>query len=316
MATGGIVFSRPGSEARRNSNPTPRRVDILRRQRRAGWILVSPAFVAVSIILIIPLLAAAYFSFTDYSLLAPPKWVGLHNYRSVLSDPVFWESVKNTLFFALSQVAIGIVVALLVAALFNGALFGGSVMRTLIYLPQAASYVVVALVWNLLLDPAVGPINRLVTALGHSPVYFLTDAGLAMPSIVVMSMWRNLGYFMIIILAALKSVPTELLEAAEMDGASAIRRFFSVTLPTISGVVSFVAITWFLGALQMFTQSYVMTGGGPVNATRTVVYRIYDEAFTNLNVGKASAIAIILFVIVVALSLLLRVILRTREEPS
>jgi ABC-type sugar transport system permease subunit len=160
-------------------------------------------------------------------------------------------------------------------------------MRTIIYLPQAASYVVVALIWNLLLDPAVGPINSMLMGLNWSPVYFLSDPAWAMPSIVVMSMWRNLGYFMIIVLAALKSVPSELLEAAKIDGANAVQRFWSISLPTIKGVVAFVAITWFLGALQMFTQAYVMTTGGPVNATRTIVYPMYDDAFTNLNIGMA-----------------------------
>lgn len=302
------------SRRRHGSNLAPGRVDILRHQRRAGTILISPAILAILLISIIPLLAAFYFSFTHYDLLDTPKWVGLHNYIAILGDSVFWESVKNTLEFAVSQVAIGLVVATLVAALFNGSLFGGSLMRTLVYLPQAASYVVVALIWNLLLDPAVGPINRALQALGTGPLYFLSDTHWAMPSIVIMSMWRNLGYFMIIILAALKSVPTELLEAAKMDGASAVRRFFSVSLPAIQGVVSFVAITWFLGALQMFTQSYVMTGGGPVNATRTVVYLMYDDAFTNLDIGSASAIAVMLFIIVVILSFILRLVFRSRED--
>ena len=289
-----------------------RRVDILRPQRRAGLALVSPAILAIAVISILPLLAAFYFSLTDYNLLQAPHWVGLRNYNAIVNDPVFWESVGNTLGFAVSQVGIGIVVTILVAALFNGHLFGGPVMRTIVYLPQAASYVVVALVWNLLLDPVVGPINQFMQALGAGPFYFLSDMQLAMPSIVVMSMWRNLGYFMIIILAALKSVPSELLEAAKIDGASAPRRFISVTLPTIKGVVSFVAITWFLGALQMFTQSYVMTGGGPVNATRTVVYLMYDDAFTNLDIGTACAMAVMLFLIVVVLSFVLRLAFRTR----
>jgi ABC-type sugar transport system permease subunit len=135
-----------------------------------------------------------------------------------------------------------------------------------------------------------------------------------MPSIVIMSLWRNLGYFMIIVLAALKSVPAELLEAAKIDGAGPVRRFFAVSLPSIRGVVSFVAITWFLGALQMFTQAYVMTTGGPVNATRTIVYLMYDDAFTNLNIGMACAMAIMLFVLVVVLSLVLRLAFRRRED--
>jgi ABC-type sugar transport system permease subunit len=282
------VAGRAPALARRARSPGATfRTDILRHQRRAGAALVSPAVLAIVLVSILPLLLACYFSFTDYSMLAPPNWVGFGNYVEIVNDPVFWEAIRNTLSFAVSQVGIGIVVVIMVAALFNGQLFGGPLMRTLIYLPQAASYVVVALVWTLLLDPIAGPINGALAALGSQPIYFLSDTTWAMPSIVIMSLWRNLGYFMIIVLAALKSVPAELLEAAKIDGAGPVRRFFAVSLPSIRGVVSFVAITWFLGALQMFTQAYVMTTGGPVNATRTIVYPMYDDAFTNLNIGMA-----------------------------
>ena len=286
---------------------------MVRAQRRAGALLLRPAMLAIALISVLPVLMAFYLSFTKFDLLSPPQWVGLRNYRTIVADPVFWEAIRNTLTFAVSQVGIGLVVVIMVAALFNGYLFGGPLMRTLIYLPQAASYVVVALVWTLLLDPAVGPINQALMSLGGGPVYFLSDPAWAMASIVVMSMWRNLGYFMIIVLAALKSVPGELLEAAEIDGAGPLRRFVSITLPSIRGVISFVAITWFLGALQMFTQSYVMTSGGPVNATRTIVYLMYDDAFTNLDIGLACAMAIMLFMLVVVMSLVLRLVLRRGE---
>lgn len=293
---------------------SPAHTDVLKHQRRAGLTLVSPAFIVIILLSVIPLLAAFYLSFTSYNLINSPHWTGLSNYTALFKDPVFWESTKNTFGFAISQVAIGIVVAIFVALLFNGTLAGGAVMRTMVYLPQAASYVVVALIWNLLLDPVAGPINQWLKSLGAGPLYFLTDPHMAMPSIVVMSIWRNLGYFMIIILAALKSVPQELLEAAEMDGASATRRFFAVTLPSISGAVTFVVITWFLGSLQMFTQAYVMTDGGPVNATRTLVYLMYDDAFTNLDIGKACAIAVLLFVAVVIVSTVLRLLSRNRGD--
>ncbi|WP_245314287.1 sugar ABC transporter permease [Rhizobium sp. R634] len=288
--------------------------NVLRRKRQAGAILVSPAFAEIFLTSIAPLALSFYFSFTHYTLLSAPEWVGFGNYVAILNDPVFYEALKNTLAFAVSQVGIGVVVVVLVAALFNGHLYGGPLMRTIIYLPQAASYVVVALVWNLLLDPAVGPINASLMRWGFSPAYFLSDPLWAMPSIVVMSMWRNLGYFMIIVLAALKSVPSELLEAAKMDGANAFQRFWTITLPTVRGVISFVAITWFLGALQMFTQSYVMTGGGPVNATRTIVYLMYGAAFTDLDIGKACAMAVMLFLLVVILSLALRMMFRPKEQ--
>jgi len=274
--------------------------------RRAGLILVSPAMVMVFIISVLPLGVAIVLSFTRYDLFTAPRFTGISNYIELFSDPVFWQAAGNTVTFAVGQVGIGTVVAIAVALLFNKALAGGGIMRTLVYIPQAASYVVVALLWTMLLDPSIGPITHAVRALSGVQPYFLTDAHLAMPSIVVLSLWRNLGYFMIIILAALKAVPRELLEAAEIDGARPAERFFYITLPEIRSAVVFVVITWFLGALQMFTQSYVMTAGGPVNATKTLVYIMYEQAFAALNIGRASAIAVLLFGAVVVASLMLR----------
>ncbi len=281
---------------------------MLRRQRRVAVGLSAPALVLIVLFSVVPLLAAIGLSFTSYDMFSAPRFVGLRNYRQLFADPVFWTAVRNTIGFALGQVSVGIVVVILVALLFNQALHGGAVMRTVVYLPQAASYVVVALVWNLLLDPLSGPLSQLVQRLTGDTLSVLTSSRLALPAIVVVSLWRNLGYFMIIVLAALQAVPRELLEAAEVDGAGPISRFRWVTLPAIASAVIFVTITWFLGALQMFTQSYVMTGGGPVNATRTVVYIMYDQAFAALNLGKASAVAVLLFGSVVVVSAALRLL--------
>lgn len=283
---------------------------MVRRQRRFAIGLVSPAALLILLFSIVPLLAAVVLSFTSYDMFSAPRFVGLRNYQQLFADPVFWTAVGNTLQFALSQVVVGIVVVVLVALLFSQTMRGGTVMRTIVYVPQAASYVVVALVWNLLLDPLAGPLSHAAQAITGQPLSVLTSSTLAMPAIVVVSLWRNLGYFMVIVLAALQAVPHELLEAAEVDGAGPVRRFRWITLPDIAPAVAFVAITWFLGGLQMFTQSYVMTGGGPVNATRTVVYIMYDQAFGALRLGTASAIAVLLFASVVVVSLVLRLVSR------
>ncbi|MFC7620432.1 carbohydrate ABC transporter permease [Microlunatus sp. GCM10028923] len=278
------------------------------RQRAFGIVLSAPALLLVLGFSVVPLIAAVGLSLTSFDLFSSPRFIGLRNYQQLLADPVFWTATGNTLIFAVGQVSVGIVVVIFVAVLFNQALRGGAIMRTIVYLPQAASYVVVALVWNLLLDPFAGPLSRLVQQFTGEILPVLTDSGRALPAIVVMSLWRNLGYFMIIVLAALQAVPNELLEAARVDGAGAVSRFRWVTLPEIIPAVIFVAITWFLGALQMFTQSYVMTQGGPVNATRTIVYIMYDQAFAALNFGKASAIAVLLFGAVVVVSVALRLV--------
>ncbi len=273
------------------------------RQRVAGRWFLTPALVMLSLTIIVPLLFAAFLSFTKYDLLSSPTFVGFSNYAKLLTDPVFGKAVMNTLVFALGQVAIGIVVAFFIAMLFNNPLVGGNLMRTMVYVPQAMSYVTVALLWSFLYDPFVGPINAAAHALGLPTINFLTDVNLAMPSIMGMSLWRNLGYFMIILLAGLKAVPGELMEAAKIDSAGWWARLRHVILPSMKNTVFFVAVTWFMGGLQMFTQAYVMTQGGPVNATRTIVYDMYESAFTNLDIGRGSAIAVLLFLVVVLVAL-------------
>lgn len=277
-----------------------------RSKARAGVSLASPGMLGIVLITLVPLALGFVFSFYEYDLIRPPTFVGMENYTSTLSDPVFWVTAGNTLYFAVTQVALGTVVALLVALLLSQAMPGNGVMRTIVYLPQAMSYVVVALIWNLLYDPLNGPINGLLEALSLGPVNFLTDSHLAMPSIIAMSIWRNLGYFMIILLAGIQSVSTEMLEAAQMDGAGAVQRFFHITIPQLSNTLLFVVVTWFLGGLQMFTQSYVMTDGGPVNATRTLVFQMYDAAFKAGSIGEATAISVMMFSAVVVVSVLLR----------
>lgn len=266
-------------------------------------VLLTPALLFVVVFTIVPLLAAVAMSFTRYDLLSAPEWIGLDNYRSVLSDPQFRASVGNTIYFAGGQVVIGVVVALLVAMLFNRRLVGGSVMRTFVYLPHAMSYVTIALLWSYLYDPNLGPINVVLQRIGLEPIHFLTSTGLAMPSILIMSLWRNLGYFMIILLAGLKTIPPELIEAAHVDGASWWSRLIHVIVPQLRSPLFFVVVTWFMGGLQMFTQSYVMTQGGPVNATRTVVYELYESAFLGLDFGRASTVGVLLFLVVVLVAL-------------
>lgn len=287
-----------------------------RRQRRAGRLLLAPAMVMLALTVVIPLLLAGYLSLTSYNLLQPPRFVGLKNYRDLFADPVFHKAIGNTLYFAIGQVAVGIVVAFFVAMLFNRPLMGGAAARTVIYLPQAMSYVTVALLWTFLYDPFIGPINAVLRELGSGPIYFLTNTELAMPSIMGMSLWRNLGYYMIILLAGLKAIPEELLEAAQIDGAGWWAKLTHVIIPQMVNPLFFVAVTWFMGGLQMFTQAYVMTQGGPVNSTRTVVYHMYEAAFTQLSVGQASAVAVLLFGFVMAIALPVRLAAELRGRRA
>lgn len=278
-----------------------------RAQVRAGRLLLAPAMIALLVTIIAPLLLAFVFSFTKYDLLNSPQFVGLDNYRSLFSDGGFRKSILNTLYFAGGQVAIGLVVAFMVAMLFNRPMPGSSFMRTTIYVPQAMSFVIVALVWSFLYDPIHGPINAALRGLGFDTVYFLTSTELAMPAIILLSLWRNLGYFMIILLAGMQAIPEELIEAAHLDGAGFFSRIVHVVIPQLKNTLFFVAVTWFMGGLQMFTQSYVMTQGGPVQSTRTVVYHMYESAFLSLQIGEASAVAVLMFLFVAIIAVPVRV---------
>lgn len=278
-----------------------------RSQIFAGRMLLTPAMLALGLTVLLPLALAVGFSFTRYDLISEPVFVGVENYRSLFSDIAFRRSALNTIYFAGGQVVIGLIVAFLVAMLFNRPLVGGSFMRTTIYLPQAMSYVVVALVWSFMYDPIHGPINGALRAIGFDTVHFLTSTELAMPAIIFLSLWRNLGYFMIIMLAGLQAIPEELLEAANIDGAGFFGRTIHVIIPQMSNTLFFVGVTWFMGGLQMFTQSYVMTQGGPVQSTRTVVYHMYESAFQSLRIGEASAVAVLMFLFVVLIGVPVRV---------
>ncbi|MCL3776661.1 MULTISPECIES: sugar ABC transporter permease [unclassified Actinomyces] len=290
---------------------------MLEHQRsRVGHLLAAPALIVITAMSVVPLVMAFFLSFTRYDLLSAPQFVGLDNYVQVLTDPVFGQVTVNTLVFAVGQVAVGIVVTFLAAMLFNQRLAGNALMRTTVYLPQAMSYVTVALLWSFLYDPFNGPLNAVIQYLGGPQVNFLTETGLAMPSIMAMSLWRNFGYFMVILLAGLKAIPPELLEAAQIDGAGALRRLIHVTLPQMKNALLFVTVTWFMGGLQMFTQAYVMTQGGPENATRTVVYEIYRSAFSDLNIGRACAVSVLLFLFVAAFGLPLRVVEHLKSRHS
>jgi multiple sugar transport system permease protein len=213
-------------------------------------------------------------------------------------------------------VVVGLVVAFMVAMLFNRPMPGSSFMRTTIYVPQAMSFVIVALVWSFLYDPIHGPINAALRGLGFDTIHFLTSTELAMPAIIALSLWRNLGYFMIILLAGMQAIPEELIEASHLDGAGAFQRIVHVIIPQMKNTLFFVGVTWFMGGLQMFTQSYVMTQGGPVQSTRTIVYHMYESAFLSLNIGEASAVAVLMFLFVAVIAVPVRVWSELRSNKA
>ena len=283
---------------------------IARQTGRAGLAMVLPAFVLLMLLSLIPILLAFWLSFTNYDLIRFPKLIGFGNYARLAQDGAFLNGVVRTVSYVLLIVPAGTFLSLLIAVLLNSRLRSIPFFRTVVFLPQAISWVATALIWSWLYNPVYGIFNHLLAYVGLGPYAWTTDFNLALPSIVLMSIWRDLGYFGIILLAALQGIPVELYEAAALDGANRVATFWRITVPLLGPALFFVIVTWTAGAMQMFTQSFVLTNGGPVDATTTVVYNIYLTAFQFLKMGYASSQAFVLFLGIVLLTLLNRQLFR------
>lgn len=276
----------------------------------AAMILLAPALAALLFFLFIPVFAAVLLSLTDFDLygLADTgnvRFTGLDNYSRLLHDPVFWTSVKNTAYFVLLGGPLSLLVSLAAALAVNARLvrFKG-LFRTLLFLPVVTTLVAVAIVWAYLYHPRYGPFNLLLDALGLPMIDWLGDPDWAMPALILLAVWKNFGFNMVIFIAGLNAIPQDLYEAARCDGAGALRQFWHVTLPGLAPTFVFVAILTLVGYLQLFAEPYVMTQGGPLNSTLSVVLYMYQEGFRWWNLGYAAAIALTLFLMILALTLL------------
>lgn len=276
----------------------------LSSQKRAGYLFLVPALVLLLVASFLPTIGIFFYSFTKYDLLQPPVFSGVKNFTLAFTDGSFLSSLWNTLYFTVVTVVVGTAVSLLLAVLLNRSLAGRTFFRTTVYLPQAMSYVAASLIWIWIYDPLYGLLNNVLRHVGLAPVNWLTDPRSAMPSIILLSIWRTSGYYMVIFLAGLQGIPRQVYEAAEIDGARTVRKFFSVTLPLLMPTVFLTVVMWSIGAMQMFTQSFVMTGGGPAGATRTVVYEVYLNSFSYLKLGYGSAESVVLFLVILGLTIL------------
>jgi len=269
----------------------------------AGFGFVGPAMVLLALLYFVPIVIDAVYSLTNYQLGGHGHFVGAANYAGVVHDALFWHSVENNVIFAVLTVAVGTMFALGVALLLSGSIVGKSIYRFVIYLPQSISFASGAVIWTWLYNSQDGPINAALARLGLPGPAWLTNPHTALLSIVIMSWWRDIGFYMIVLVAAIEGVPYALVEAARVDGARPVRVLWHVTLPSIRPAMLFVVLTWTLGALQMFTQSYIMTDGGPVESTYTVVLKIYNDAFQELHLGYAAAEAFVLLVVCMVIGL-------------
>lgn len=271
-------------------------------RRVAGYLFVLPSLLFLAVFVVYPILNAFYLSLHRYTLLEAPVWNGLTNYRLLLDDSRFFKALGNTLLFALMTVPVGTVVSLLLAVLINLPLRGITFFRTAYYLPVVTSFVAVSFIWLWIYEPQFGVLNRLLETLGLPTAAWLRDPNTALLSIAILSIWKNAGYNMIIFLAGLQGIPEYLYEAAEIDGAGPVQRFWYVTVPMLSPTTFFVFIVYFIGALQMFVQAWILTQGGPLDSTLTVVYLIYQNGFEFLKMGYAAAMSVILFVFITVIT--------------
>jgi multiple sugar transport system permease protein len=276
----------------------------------AGWVFVAPALAALAVFFVVPVAGALAMSFTDFDIyaladLANLRFVGLENYVRLLHTPLFWQALFNTVYFVVLGVPLSIAASLGAALLLHSrfARFK-AVYRTALFAPVVTTLVAVAVVWRYLLHTRYGWLNYALGAVGIGPIDWLGDPHWAMPAIVLLSVWKNFGYNMIILLAGLQAIPTDLYEAARIDGASAWRQLRDVTLPALAPVLLMVSILTMAGHFQLFAEPYVMTQGGPAQRTITVLYFMYDEGFKWWSLGSASAVAFVLFVIMFAVTLL------------
>lgn len=270
------------------------------RRQSIGYALIAPAVLAAVVFLFIPMILSFYWSFTDYNGVKPPTWVGLENYTTMLANPRFQRSFWNTVAFVVMGMAVGPMLGLGSALLLNRALVLRSVFRVSFFLPVMTSLVVVATIWKMLYNEN-GLINTVLEAFALPGHNWLSDPATALPSIAVASIWQGFGFETVVFLAALGGIPRDYYDAAKVDGAGRWAQFRYVTLPGLRPTILFVYIIGIIGSFQVFDQVFVMTQGGPVNATRTLVFHLYDK-FNSLALGEASAVAYFLFVILATLS--------------
>ena len=274
----------------------------------AAWILAGPALLVIAVFFALPVVAGLALSLTDFDIyaladLSTLRFVGLRNYAQLLQTPLFWQALANTLYFVVVGVPASIGLSLAAALLLDSRFARWQpFFRTVLFAPVVTTVVAVAVIWRYLLHTRYGLVNQGLEAIGLAPIDWLGDPHWSMPAIIAFAAWKNFGYNMIILFAALQAVPRDLYEAARMDGAGALRRFTDVTLPILVPTLVLVGILTVSGYFQLFAEPYVMTQGGPLRSTYSMLYLMYEEGFRWWNLGNASAVAFLLFVLMSALT--------------
>lgn len=263
----------------------------------------SPWIIGFLVITLIPMISSIVISFTDWNILTDPKWVGIQNYIDIFNDPLFYKSLKVTLLYTAFSVPINVILSLFIALLLNNDIKHINVYRTIYYLPAVVSGVVVSLLWAWIFNPEFGLMNNMLSKIGIEGCQWIYDEKWVLPSLIIMGIW-GIGGGIIIYLSGLQSIPKDLYEAAKIDGANFWQKLIHITIPSMSPILLFTTLTSIIGSLQTFTQAYVMTEGGPNNSSLFYAYYVYKHAFTWHKMGKACALAWILFLIILLISFL------------
>jgi len=287
-ATEGTESPRPSLRRRRSK--------LRARNTLLGWSFILPNFIGFGALTLVPIIVLFYMSMTNWNVFGKADFVGIANFQRLFGDGSFKIAVWNTLYYSVLHIPLTFVVALGLALVLNSKLRGVAFFRTAAFFPYITSIVAIAVVWNLLFSPDYGPINEFLRAIGiSSPPGWLTSSDWAMPAVVIVSTWRDMGYYMILFLAGLQTVPRELHEAARMDGANVIQRFFNVTLPALRPTTFFVTVMLTINSFKIFDLILVMTDGGPGQATLVLSQFIYRKGFEESQFGYASAASVALF---------------------
>lgn len=272
-------------------------------KRSAAWWFIAPALIVLGLFFFLPVLGALVMSLTDFDLYALSdfdnlRFIGFENYTRLLAEPLFWKALGNTLYFVVLGVPLSLGLSLATALLVNSKLARWrGFFRTVYFAPVVTTLVAVAVVWRYIFHTRYGFLNYGLSSLGFEPIDWMGDPHWAMPAIVILAVWKNFGYNMIILLAALQNIPEDLYEAARIDGASSWQLFRHITLPGLAPVLLLVSILTMTGYFQLFAEPYVMTEGGPLQSTLSVLYFMYEEGFKWWSLGRASAVAFLLFIL-------------------
>ena len=283
------------------------------REIAIALLFILPSLIGFLAFYAIPAARGVWISFTDWDLLTPSEFVGPENYLNLLSDPDFWNSLKVTVYYVLLNIPLQTVLAMVIAVMMSR-LTTSIIIRALIILPWLMPGVVVGLLWLWLLDPTIGIVNEALRAIGLGTVPFLNVPGLAMPTIAMINIWQYVGYTALLIFAGLQAIPGSVYEAASIDGASETQMFWRVTVPLLRPVLVFVVVTSVIGSFQIFDTVAITTKGGPVNATEVLNWYIYEQAFTRFNMGYATAISMVLFLILILVSAVQMRLMRAGES--